>query len=63
MIAEGIERRPELDRLKRLGAVAGQGYYIARPMSLAQARGFAVPASATAPVDRITSQADGCLVS
>jgi len=40
MIAEGIEQPAELERLKRLGCPAGQGYYISRPMPLAQARTF-----------------------
>jgi len=40
MIAEGIEVPAELERVKRFNHVAGQGFYIARPMSLAHARGF-----------------------
>lgn len=40
MIAEGIEEAGELDRVKRFAHVAGQGYYLARPMSLADARTF-----------------------
>ncbi|MDY7100532.1 MAG: EAL domain-containing protein [Actinomycetota bacterium] len=31
VIAEGIEERDELERLRELGAVAGQGYLFARP--------------------------------
>lgn len=32
LIAEGIERPSERDRLHRMGDMAGQGYLIARPM-------------------------------
>lgn len=44
IIAEGIEHESELECLKRLGNVAGQGYYLARPMPLDQAREHARPA-------------------
>ena len=40
MIAKGIEESAELERVKRFARVAGQGYYIARPMPLAHARTF-----------------------
>lgn len=40
MIAEGIEDSAELERVKRFERVSGQGYYLARPMSLADARTF-----------------------
>lgn len=62
MIAEGIERRPELERLKRLGGVAGQGYLIARPMPVAQARTHSTSDLDAAPGDRLAGQADACLV-
>jgi len=45
MIAEGIERRPELENLRRFGGIAGQGYYFARPMPAAQARAHAQTAA------------------
>lgn len=40
IIVEGIEESAELERVKRFGRVAGQGFYLARPMSLADARSF-----------------------
>jgi diguanylate cyclase len=49
VIAEGIEERSELERLRGLGPVAGQGYLLARPMPAADAanyRGHAVRSSA-----------------
>lgn len=44
--AEGIEREPERDLLKTLGCDQAQGYLIARPMALADARAYvaALPA-------------------
>jgi len=45
MIAEGIERRPELENLRRFSGIAGQGYYFARPMPAAQARAHAQTAA------------------
>lgn len=49
MIAEGIERRPELETLKRLGGIAGQGYYFARPMPVAEAHAHAQTTATAAP--------------
>jgi diguanylate cyclase (GGDEF)-like protein len=40
VIAEGIEQRSELERLVRFGPVAGQGYFIGRPMSAPDAANF-----------------------
>jgi len=34
-IAEGVETEPQLERLRRLGCMYGQGYLFARPMSAA----------------------------
>lgn len=36
VVAEGIEDEPTIDRLGRLGADVGQGYFIARPMQPAR---------------------------
>jgi len=38
--AEGIEREPERDLLKALGCDQEQGYLIARPMALADAKAY-----------------------
>jgi len=40
MIAEGIEESAELERIRGFEGVAGQGYFLARPMSLDDARTF-----------------------
>jgi diguanylate cyclase (GGDEF)-like protein len=40
VIAEGIELRSELERLRELGQLAGQGYFIARPMPAADSANF-----------------------
>ena len=40
MIAEGIEESTELERIRDFEGVAGQGYFLARPMSLDDARTF-----------------------
>lgn len=40
MIAEGIEESSELERIRGFEGVAGQGYFLARPMSLDDARTF-----------------------
>jgi EAL domain-containing protein (putative c-di-GMP-specific phosphodiesterase class I) len=40
MIAEGIEEAAELERVMGFAGVAGQGYYLARPMSILAARTF-----------------------
>lgn len=40
VIAEGIETPEQLHRLKELGAPIGQGYLLARPLSLAQVSEF-----------------------
>jgi EAL domain-containing protein (putative c-di-GMP-specific phosphodiesterase class I) len=37
VIAEGIEEKGQLERLQRLGPLAGQGYLFARPMPIARA--------------------------
>lgn len=38
LVAEGIERRAEIDKLIELGVTHGQGYFLAPPMPLAQLR-------------------------
>ena len=38
VIAEGIESRDQLDRLRRIGCVLGQGFLFAKPLPLADAR-------------------------
>jgi EAL domain-containing protein (putative c-di-GMP-specific phosphodiesterase class I) len=51
-VAEGIERRDQLDALRALGCEYGQGFYFARPQSLERIRELlaaALPA-ALAPV-------------
>jgi EAL domain-containing protein (putative c-di-GMP-specific phosphodiesterase class I) len=35
LVAEGIESEPILDRVKALGFSHGQGYHLARPVTLA----------------------------
>ena len=45
LIAEGIERTSERERLRMLGPMAGQGYLIARPMPAAQASALLGPLS------------------
>jgi EAL domain-containing protein (putative c-di-GMP-specific phosphodiesterase class I) len=40
IIAEGIEQPSELERLRRLGHMAGQGYLFARPMPYADTAEF-----------------------
>jgi diguanylate cyclase (GGDEF)-like protein len=40
IIAEGIEVSSELERLRGFGSLAGQGYFIARPMPAADAADF-----------------------
>lgn len=40
VIAEGIEQHSELERLRGFGHLAGQGYFIARPMPAADAANF-----------------------
>ena len=40
MIAEGIEESSELERIRGFEGVVGQGYFLARPMSLDDARTF-----------------------
>jgi diguanylate cyclase (GGDEF)-like protein len=40
VIAEGIEREEDVERLTRLGSLMGQGYLFARPMSVGDAREF-----------------------
>lgn len=35
-VAEGIEGRPQLDRLRALGCRFGQGFYFARPVPAAE---------------------------
>ena len=40
IIAEGIESASELETLRLLGINRGQGYFLGRPMELAQASGL-----------------------
>ncbi len=40
IVAEGIETHDELERLRHLGNMAGQGYLFARPMSAAHALSY-----------------------
>ena len=40
VIAEGIEREEDVERLRRLGSLMGQGYLFARPMSVGEALEF-----------------------
>ncbi|HEY3763952.1 MAG TPA: EAL domain-containing protein [Gaiellales bacterium] len=43
VIAEGIESRDQLDRLRHIGCVLGQGFLFARPLPLAEARRLVDP--------------------
>jgi EAL domain-containing protein (putative c-di-GMP-specific phosphodiesterase class I) len=36
VVAEGIENRTQLERLRELGAEYGQGYFLGRPQSIAE---------------------------
>ena len=59
VIAEGIERPSEFERLRGFTRLAGQGYFIARPMPAADAAKFrscslAPPGEAGAGVQALT---------
>ena len=36
VVAEGIENRTQVERLKELGAEYGQGYFLGKPQSIAE---------------------------
>jgi EAL domain-containing protein (putative c-di-GMP-specific phosphodiesterase class I) len=46
LIAEGVETQAELDTLDALGVTKAQGYYLGKPMPLAEATAVAVAAAA-----------------
>ena len=37
VVAEGIEKAAQVDRLKALGCKFGQGYFVSRPLEVSQA--------------------------
>ena len=51
-IAEGIETASQLERLRRLGCLYGQGYLFARPMAAAAFEAMLLGGTITAPSPR-----------
>jgi len=51
-IAEGIETGPQLERLRRLGCLYGQGYHFARPMAAAAFEALLLAGTIAAPSPR-----------
>jgi diguanylate cyclase (GGDEF)-like protein/PAS domain S-box-containing protein len=48
-VGEGIERQEQLDRLRELGCIYGQGYLLARPMDAIRATSLATTGQLEAP--------------
>lgn len=58
-IAEHIETQEQLDLLRRLGCVEGQGYFISRPLSPEESLRMAAPNVLTLPVSGLRSSRVG----